>query len=202
MKYRSERDRLRCIGAGLLLIRELGIREESEILYTPDGKPFLARAAGNKWMLSFLCFVLADGGLTTAIGMSSAAANYFSTLTKKKISYELLIIVICISGFLISNLGIDSIIRMASPILTILYPVVLTQVILSFFRGKIKKPTIFRRAALGALITAVAEALADVGVSMPFVDNLPLAAAGFSWVLPAIAGGLIGAMIPSAVSQP
>lgn len=42
LKYRSERDRLRCIGAGLLLIRELGIREESEILYTPDGKPFLA----------------------------------------------------------------------------------------------------------------------------------------------------------------
>ena len=134
--------------------------------------------------------------LTTAIGMSSAAANYFSTLTKKKLSYELLIIVICISGFLISNLGIDSIIRLASPILTILYPVVLTQVILSFFRGKIRKPTVFRGAALGALITAVAEALVDIGVSMPFVDNLPLAAAGFSWVLPAVVGGLIGALIP------
>ena len=42
LKYRSEGDRLRCIGAGLLLIRELGIRDESEISYTSDGKPFLA----------------------------------------------------------------------------------------------------------------------------------------------------------------
>ena len=42
MKYRNEDDRLRCIGAGLLLIRELGIPEESKIQYTPDGKPFLA----------------------------------------------------------------------------------------------------------------------------------------------------------------
>ena len=140
--------------------------------------------------------------LTTAIGMASAAADYFSTLTKKKLSYELLIIVICISGFLISNLGIDSIIRMASPILTILYPVVLTQVILSFFKGKIRKNTVFRGAALGAFITALAEAVVDLGVSLPIVDDLPLAAAGFAWVLPAIAGGLIGALIPSGVSQP
>ena len=134
--------------------------------------------------------------LTTAIGMASAAADYFSTLTKKKLSYELLIIVICISGFLISNLGIDSIIRLASPLLTILYPVVLTQVVLSFFRGKIRKPTVYRGAALGAFITALAEAIADLGVQVPLVDRLPLSEAGFSWILPAIAGGLIGALIP------
>ena len=134
--------------------------------------------------------------LTTAIGMASAAADYFSTLTKKKLSYEFLIIVICISGFLISNLGIDSIIRLASPLLTILYPVVLTQVVLSFFRGKIRKPTVYRGAALGAFITALAEAIADLGVQVPLVDRLPLSEAGFSWILPAIAGGLIGALIP------
>ena len=134
--------------------------------------------------------------LTTAIGMASAAADYFSTLTKKKLSYEFLIIVICISGFLISNLGIDSIIRLASPLLTILYPVVLTQVILSFFRRKIRKPTVYRGAALGAFITALAEAVADLGVQVPLLDRLPLSEAGFSWILPAIAGGLIGALIP------
>ena len=139
--------------------------------------------------------------LTTAIGMASAAAEYFCTLTKKKLSYEFLIIVICISGFLISNLGIDSIIRMASPILTILYPVVLTQVILSFFREKIRKPTVFRGAALGALITALAEVIVDLGVKMPFMEKLPLADAGFSWVLPAVAGGLIGALIPYRVKE-
>lgn len=42
MKYRLEEDRLRCIGAGLLLIRELGIEDESRILIGPEGKPYLA----------------------------------------------------------------------------------------------------------------------------------------------------------------
>ncbi len=79
---------------------------------------------------------------------------------------------------------------------------VLTQVILSFFKGKIRKNTVFRGAAMGAFITALAEAVVDLGASLPLVGDLPLAAAGFAWVLPAIAGGLIGAMIPSAVSQP
>ena len=135
--------------------------------------------------------------LTTAIGMASAAAEYFSTLTKNKLSYELLIIVSCISGFLLSNLGIDSIIKMASPILALLYPVLLTQVILSFFGNKIKKPTIYRGAALAALLTAAAEDAADIDiVSLPFIEKLPLASAGFTWVLPAIIGGLIGALIP------
>ena len=134
--------------------------------------------------------------LTTAIGMASAAAEYFSTLTKNRLSYRLLIIITCISGFLLSNLGIDSIIKMALPILELLYPVLLTQVILSFFSDKIKKPTVYRGAALAALLTAAAEDATELGVSLPFIEKLPLASAGFVWVFPAIIGGLIGALIP------
>ncbi|MBQ6550362.1 MAG: branched-chain amino acid transport system II carrier protein [Lachnospiraceae bacterium] len=135
--------------------------------------------------------------LTTAIGMASAAAEYFSALTKNRLSYRLLIVITCISGFLLSNLGIDSIIKMAAPILELLYPILLTQVILSFFRDKIKKPTIYRGAALAALITAAAEDAVDMGViSLPFIEKLPLASAGFTWVLPAVIGGLVGALIP------
>ena len=61
MKYRSEEDRLRCIGAGLLLIRELGIEKESEILHTPDGKPFLSDGPAFSLSHSGLSCVLAIG---------------------------------------------------------------------------------------------------------------------------------------------
>ena len=61
LKYRSESDRLRCIGAGLLLIRELGIRDESEILYTPDGKPFLSEGPAFSLSHSGSWCVLAVG---------------------------------------------------------------------------------------------------------------------------------------------
>ena len=37
--------------------------------------PFLARAAGNKWMLSFLCFVLADGGLAMLTVIASLQSS-------------------------------------------------------------------------------------------------------------------------------
>ena len=61
LQYRSDGDRLRCIGAGLLLIRELGIRDESEILYTPDGKPFLAEGPAFSLSHSGSYCVLAVG---------------------------------------------------------------------------------------------------------------------------------------------
>ena len=61
LKYRSGSDRLRCIGAGLLLIRELGIRDESEILYTPDGKPFLSEGPAFSLSHSGSYCVLAVG---------------------------------------------------------------------------------------------------------------------------------------------
>ncbi|MBR6322054.1 MAG: branched-chain amino acid transport system II carrier protein [Lachnospiraceae bacterium] len=139
--------------------------------------------------------------LTTAVGMTSAAADYFSNLTKKKLSYELLIVVICIVGFLISNIGIDSIIRLASPILSLLYPVVLTQVILSFFGDRIKRPAVFRGAAMGAIVTAAAEVAYDFGLPISFIEKLPLAAAGLGWVVPALVFAGISALIPWKIVQ-
>ena len=52
-RFRREDDRLRCIGAGLLLHRVLGIGEE-ELRYTERGKPFSAAAAP--------CFNLSHSG--------------------------------------------------------------------------------------------------------------------------------------------
>lgn len=40
-RYRQENDRLLCLGGGLLMIRALGIRDESVLSCGPYGKPFL-----------------------------------------------------------------------------------------------------------------------------------------------------------------
>ena len=47
--------------------------------------PFLARSAGNKWMISFLCFVLADGGL----GMLTVMASLQSSGSVRKLLGQL-----------------------------------------------------------------------------------------------------------------
>lgn len=41
MRYRREQDRLLCLGAGLLMMDVLGIRDEREICYGQYGKPYV-----------------------------------------------------------------------------------------------------------------------------------------------------------------
>ena len=135
--------------------------------------------------------------LTTAVGLTSSASEYFSDLTGGKIPYKALIVVICCFGIVVSNFGISAIISIASPILTVIYPVLLTQVFLSFFRSRILNANVYRGAALAALIVAVLDTARDLGASLPFLEKLPLAEYGFAWLVPAVAGALLGALIRS-----
>ena len=80
LQYRSESDRLRCIGAGLLLVRELGIRDESEILYTPDGKPFLAEGPAFSLSHSGSYCVLAVGEGKIGIDIEHMEAAHLPSL--------------------------------------------------------------------------------------------------------------------------
>ena len=134
--------------------------------------------------------------LTTAIGLTSSAADYFSDLTKGKIPYSALVLLICGMGVVISNFGISTIIAVACPLLTVVYPVFLTQIVLSFFRKFIKNDNVYRGAAIAALIIAVLDTARDLGAPLSFLTKLPLSSYGFAWLLPALLGAAIGALVP------
>lgn len=51
MKFRQHDDQLRCLGAGILLHRVLGVEHDDDLLYGPYGKPFLANG-GPEFSLS------------------------------------------------------------------------------------------------------------------------------------------------------
>ncbi|MBO4838388.1 MAG: branched-chain amino acid transport system II carrier protein [Lachnospiraceae bacterium] len=135
--------------------------------------------------------------LTTAIGTASAAADYFSGVLKNKVPYSTLVLIICGCSVLLSNLGTTHIIALAEPVLSLLYPVFLTQVFLNFFTDKIRNRWVYRGAAIGAVLFAAA-ALIYSGIGVPwlsFLTSFPLQNLGLGWVLPAAAGGIIGAFI-------
>ncbi len=135
--------------------------------------------------------------LTTAIGLVSAAADFFSELSNGRVKYGLLVALICIFAAVIANVGISMIIALASPVLNIIYPVLLTQTILSFFDDTIKNHNVNRCVAIGTIVMAVFGVLADMGAeAFLFVHSLPLAEYGFFWLVPAIVCGVIGAFIP------
>ncbi len=135
--------------------------------------------------------------LTTAIGTTSAAADYFSGVLKNKVPYSVLVLIICGCSVLLSNLGTTHIIALAEPVLSLLYPVFLTQIFLNFFCGRITNKWVWRGAAIGATLFAAANLLYNAfGVAgLSFLNSFPLESLGLGWLLPAVAGGIAGAFI-------
>lgn len=133
--------------------------------------------------------------MTTTIGLTASISDYFSSLSKGKIKYEIFVILICLFSFGGACLGVGAIINIAGPILNLVYPAVLVLVALSFFKDQIKSDIVVQGATLFAFLTSAAtEAnvyLAE-GSKIPYIMDLPLASLGLHWIIPAIIGGLLG----------
>lgn len=136
--------------------------------------------------------------ITTAVALVSASADYFSALSKNKISYKWLTVLICIFSAAVSNFGIDEIVTLAQPILSLLYPGALTLIALAFFLKRLSDFTI-RGAVLGAMAGSLCEILYGWGAPFAFVPHLPLSQFGFGWLLFAAVFGIGGALLRRAV---
>lgn len=141
------------------------------------------------WLFSV---VVALACVTTAVALVSSAAAYFSKLSDNRISYRTLAVVICVFSAVVSNIGLDQIVSIAAPVLSIVYPPTLTLILISFLNRRVRSRWVYRGAVLGALLTSLLTVGADYGLPLQFIKALPLTTLGFNWVLPALAGGLIG----------
>lgn len=135
--------------------------------------------------------------LTTAIGLVSSCASYFEGLTKGKVSYTKVVILTVAFSYIVSNFGISTIISIASPVLSLLYPVVLVMIVLNFFGSRIKNNNIYIFAAAFALAASAAEVLCGFGLPLEFIHKLPLGSFQCGWIVPAIIGGIIGKFVPA-----
>ena len=135
--------------------------------------------------------------LTTSIGLTSATASYFETLFKGNVSYKTLVVVVTVFSFAVSNIGLNQIIAIASPILSLLYPVVIILVICSFFKDRLLRCYLPGAACLVAFVITCFDTLhSTFGMNFSFLEMLPLDSMGLGWVLPAVIGGLIGFFVP------
>ena len=139
-----------------------------------------------------LGIIVAFACLTTAIGLTSVTAKYFEDVTNKKLKYSHLVAFICIFSSVASNLGVDKIIAIAAPILTIIYPVSILLVVMSTFGKYFSKSAVFKGSAYATLLISLLNVVDSLGLSVNFVHKLPLDSIGFNWVIPAIIGGLVG----------
>ena len=147
--------------------------------------------------LILFAIVVALACITTAVGLVSACANYFSGLSGGRLSYPVLVCLICLFSAVVSNFGINEIIAIASPILSVVYPPTLALIVLALFGRRIRNDWVFRLAALGALVISLLEVISSyTGLEIAFLSHLPLASLGFAWVVPALLCGVIGHFIP------
>lgn len=142
-----------------------------------------------------LGIVVAFACLTTGIGITSVTAKYFEDITNKRLKYEYIVTFICIFSAIMSNLGVDKIISIAAPILSILYPVAIVSVLMSCLSNIFTKDSMFKGAAYATLFVSLLTALNNSGFKIPFINQLPFAKFGFNWIIPAILGAVIGNVI-------
>lgn len=134
--------------------------------------------------------------LTTAIGLTAASAQYFENISGGKLKYGVVVGVICAFSAVVSSFGLSTIISIATPILCVVYPVVVCLIVLSFLKKKLRNRNIYKGAALASFVVSLLTVGVTYGLPFGFIDVLPLSEYQLNWILPAIAGGVIGALIP------
>ena len=144
--------------------------------------------------LIIFAIVIALACITTAVALVSSAASFFAKLANDKISYGVFVVVICVSSAVISNLGLDMIIAIATPVLDIVYPPMLVLILLSWFGDKLHK-SVYVSSVAGSLIASVLATASLYGMNVPVIDSLPLASLGLGWLTPPAVFGLVAYLV-------
>ncbi|WP_159886941.1 branched-chain amino acid transport system II carrier protein [Paenibacillus puerhi] len=139
--------------------------------------------------------------LTTNIGLTTACSSYFHKIIPG-ISYKRFCIVLSVVSALLANIGLEQLIRFSVPVLTILYPLAIMLIFLTFFHDVFKgKRNVYGVSLLLTFLFSLVDGLEDTPLRIEQLDRwfnqyLPLYSIGLGWLIPACAGVLIGLLLP------
>ena len=140
-----------------------------------------------------LAICVAGACLTTAIGLVATVGEFFSSITSFK--YEKIVIFTVIISFLLSILGVESIIRISVPILVFIYPVIISLIVLNLFGKYIKNDYVYKGVVLFTGIIGLIESLASIGITNTYTNSvleiLPFSDYGLTWLFPGLIGYIL-----------
>ena len=150
-----------------------------------------------------LCVALAC--LTTAIGILSAGSEFFAKLSKGKLSYSSIAITIALVSGVMATMDVDSIVKLAGPVLQIIYPVVISLIVTTLLGDIVKSNKVVAVTTYTVLIVSIVNTINTLTGSIGFVKYLPLSSVGFGWVIPAVLAFVISNTLikskPNVVNQ-
>jgi LIVCS family branched-chain amino acid:cation transporter len=114
------------------------------------------------------------------------------------VKYKAICVATVVFSGIFATVGVTRIVQIAVPLLVLVYPMAICLIILTIAGRKSIHRAVYIGAIIGTLSTSVFDALTAAGLPLAaangLISHIPLAEAGFPWILPAVAGGIIGAI--------
>ncbi|KZB92697.1 branched-chain amino acid transporter [Bacillus sp. VT 712] len=138
--------------------------------------------------------------LTTSIGLISACSSFFNRIFPK-LSYKGFVVVLTIFSAVIANVGLTQLISISVPILTFIYPIAISLIVLSLVASVLR---FGREVYVLAVVTSSFFSLFDglnaanlkiASIDKLFTNHLPLYSDGMGWLIPTLIACIIGYMI-------
>ncbi|WP_338942417.1 branched-chain amino acid transport system II carrier protein [Fusobacterium polymorphum] len=166
------------------------------VLATDDKIELLVKTTSyllGNYGIFVLAICVAGACLTTAIGLVATVGEFFSSITSFK--YENIVIFTVIISFLLSILGVESIINISIPILVFIYPVMISLILLNLFGKFVKNDYVYKGVVLFTGIIGLIESLDSLGLNNYYTDSvleiLPFSDYGLTWLFPGIIGYIL-----------
>lgn len=133
------------------------------------------------------------------VGLICSCGEYFNLICPR-LSYRVWAVLFAVVSMLIANAGLDMILKVSVPALSIIYPVAIALIALSFFQRWLEgRPMVYPVTILLTGIASILYTLRDLralpAAASDLLGALPLAGQGLGWVLPALVGAVLGLLL-------
>lgn len=119
--------------------------------------------------------------LTTSVGLTATVGDYYQDLTNGIVKYRFVVVLVSLGCGIISNIGVEAIVTLATPLLVTLYPVT---IVLNLLSDYIQSNDAF----IGGVFYGLPAANFHISGIMNLIQHLPFSDQGFAWVIPSIVG--------------
>lgn len=180
-----------CLGwIGRVIPGDAGFTNGAEILTVASKLLFI-----NGGSLLFGVIVIL-ACLTTCVGLINACSQFFNEIYPK-LSYQTYVAIFVIIGLLVSNLGLELILQLATPLLVFIYPIGIVLIMLALFQhvaggGKLMYQLSVAVTSIYALYEVLASFKIEINAFEQTLGLVPFFEHGLGWAVPALLAACIG----------
>ena len=134
--------------------------------------------------------------VTTGTGLIVSVSEYFNSIIPK-IPYKVWVVLFVLISFGLANQGLNQVIATSVPILSIIYPVAMTTVLLLILTYFLPSPRLSLQipVILVSILSIISVVHRNGWVEMSWLESLPLFTNSFEWIPFMIVGYIVGYLI-------